>query len=233
MADPSEPVVDLVDEARVVAALPILDGIARRLAHRIGANVDDLRSIGHFALTDILRRYDPNGLPFETYLRQRLRWAIIDGVRRETHGGRTYLRAGAIRASANLSAARSRPDEARMPPSSASHMSHLASGLREHALVMGIKLIVSGEGETTAVTASSTSPERLTQRRALVEALREAVVTLEDPRQRIIVERYYFKGEPLPLIARDLGITKGWASRLHAAAVTVLARRLRGVVSSR
>lgn len=229
---PSPSVVDLVDEDRVLQALPILDRVARGLAHRLGAEVDDLRSIGHFALTDLIRRYDPTRLPFEAYIKQRLRWAIIDGIRRESHGGRAFRRATALRASAELSAARGAPDAQQMPPSSASHKERLAAALREHALVMGLKLIIS-EGRPTAVTASSTNPERLAHRRALYEALGEAVAGLEDERQRAIVERHYFRGEPLVVIARDLGITKSWASRLHAAAVSVLARRLRGVVSSR
>ena len=225
------PVAELVDEELVVAALPVLDRVARRLARQTGAQVDDLLSLGHFALTDLIRRYDPARMPFELYIQQRLRWAMIDGLRRETLHRRAFLRARAIGASGHLSDATSARTDG-MPPSSQGHRARLSELLREHALAMGMKLLVS-EGRETAVTASSTNPERLTHRRALIEALREAVDSLEDERMRTIVQRYYFGGEGLVAIAHDLGITKGWASRLHASAVAILARRLRALVSSR
>jgi RNA polymerase sigma factor FliA len=232
MAEPAKTPSQLVDEQLVQEALPILDAVARRLAERVGVARDDLRSIGHFALTDIIRAYRPERGELRPYLYQRLRWAIIDGLRRETHHRRTAARASALLSSSHLAAAAAPAAGDHMPPSSRGHRARLADALREHAVVMGIKLVLS-DGQEMAATASSTNPERLTQRRALIEAVREAIASLEDPRQRALLERHYFGGEELQRVAQSLGITKSWASRLHAGAIAILARRLRGVVSSR
>lgn len=46
-------------------------------------------------------------------------------------------------------------------------------------------------------------------------------------RERLLVERHYYDGERFDVIARDLGISKSWASRLHDRAL----RSLRGAAS--
>jgi RNA polymerase sigma factor for flagellar operon FliA len=70
-------------------------------------------------------------------------------------------------------------------------------------------------------------PEQALLRAARADALREAVVQLPTE-QRALVERHYFGDEPFDRIAEDLGISKSWASRLHAQAIGVLAATLRG-----
>ena len=52
-------------------------------------------------------------------------------------------------------------------------------------------------------------------------------LSLLPPRQRAIVERHYFGGERFDEIAESLGVSKSWASRLHAQAMAALAERLR------
>ena len=47
-------------------------------------------------------------------------------------------------------------------------------------------------------------------------------------RERALIERHYFGGEPFDEIAKDLGISKSWASRLHTQAIQALAKALRG-----
>ena len=44
--------------------------------------------------------------------------------------------------------------------------------------------------------------------------------------ERAIVEAFYFKDRNLQDAGRDLGVSKSWASRLHAAAIDKLRRRL-------
>ena len=47
-------------------------------------------------------------------------------------------------------------------------------------------------------------------------------------RERALIDRHYFGGEPFDEIAKDIGISKSWASRLHAQAIQKLAAALRG-----
>ncbi|MEM1032029.1 MAG: sigma-70 family RNA polymerase sigma factor [Myxococcota bacterium] len=226
----------LFDDETVETAMEILDVVARSMARRFGSQIqrEDLLSIGHLALMDLLRRFDPERSPLEPYLHARLKWAILDGLRSQTHGRYVKARAAAIRASLELTEARAQTDSGSPrssgPVSEGTHALVLRETLRDHALAMGIKLVQVPSGGDTAVTNSSQNPERLTDRRVLLDAVRQAVSELEDARQRTLVERHYFGGEPLTTIGADLGLSKSWASRLHADAVRRLEKRVRTII---
>ncbi len=233
MADPDDApeTAELVSEAWIAAALPLIDVVAMRLCRQLGPSVDldDLRSIGHFALMDLLRRYDPERSPLEAYLRTRLRWAMLDGLRRDTRYRPLAGRVRALTASMDLASGWAQGDARREP----THRQRLAAMLREHALCLGLSLLVEHHVEI-AVAPSSANPERMSIKHALVEKVRAALGELGDARQREIIERYYFRGQAMTALARDMGITKGYASKLHAKAIAALERALRagGVTSS-
>lgn len=233
---PSQPassqqiVPDLVSEELVMQALPLIDPIAKRVRAQLGGALplDDLRSIGHFAVLELVRRYDPKRAPFEPYIRQRLRWAMLDGVRRQTHGRVMAARAKALSGAAEHARQRAdgSPPSSGMPPSEGSFNQRLKRVLRDHAAVLGIRLVASFGGES-AVTPSSANPERATLKRDALQAVRTVVASIEDERQRTIVERHYFGGESFTDIAASLGLSKAWVSRLHAQAMTLVEKRLR------
>lgn len=213
-------------------ALPLIDPIARRLRAQLGGSIslDDLRSMGHFATMDLVRRFDPDKSPFLPFMRTRLRWAMLDGVRRQTHGRVLATRARALATSERHAAAQrdhgDEPPSGEMPPSEASFEQRLRQVLREHAAVIGIKLVAAAGGET-AVTPSSANPERATLKRTALQAVRAVVASLEDERQRQIVERHYFGGETFTAIADSLALSKARVSRLHTEAITLIEKRLR------
>lgn len=232
MADPDAPeTAELVSEERIARALPLIDAVAARLTQQLGpiVHVDDLRSIGHFALMDLLRRFDPERSPLEPYLRTRLRWAMLDGLRRDTRYRTIAGRVRALTVSMDLADGWAHNDERREP----THRQRLAAMLREHALCLGLSLLVEQRVEV-AVAPSSANPERMSIKHALLEKVREALLELGDARQREIIERYYFRGQAMTALARDMGITKGYASKLHAKGIAALERALRagGVTSS-
>jgi RNA polymerase sigma factor for flagellar operon FliA len=66
--------------------------------------------------------------------------------------------------------------------------------------------------------------ERIDDHR-LAGRLDQALAAL-DQRERELVRRHYFDGEPVQDIARDLGISRAWASRLHARALARLRDQL-------
>lgn len=66
--------------------------------------------------------------------------------------------------------------------------------------------------------------ERIDDQR-LVARLDAALATLGE-RERDLIRRHYFDGEPLQDVARDLGISRAWASRLHARALDRLRAEL-------
>lgn len=52
------------------------------------------------------------------------------------------------------------------------------------------------------------------EQRALIAELLGRLIPGLPTRERVILVRHYLDGEPLYLIAKDLGISKGWASRI-------------------
>jgi RNA polymerase sigma factor FliA len=229
----SEPVVpELLEDDLMTQALALLDQVAVNLAWQLNHKVDldDLRSAGHFALADLVRRYDPSLSPFAAYLRGRLRWLMLDEVRRNTNYRVLRAQVSALAAADEMADSRidsSVKKEPAMPLSEGSHLGRFKSLLREHAAVMGISLMAS-DGRDIAMAPSSAQPERAALRAAGVDALHRAVAELGDPRQRMLIEWHYFEGRPLSDVARELGLSKAWISRLHAQAIRALERRLRG-----
>jgi RNA polymerase sigma factor for flagellar operon FliA len=228
-----EPVVpELVEQELVERAFPLLEQVARTLAwqlnHRV--DVDDLRSAGHLALTDLVRRFEQGRAPFEAYMRARLRWAMIDELRKSSRYRVLRAQVAALAAADEMADSRvdsSASSPAAMPPSEGAHLGRLKAILREHATVLGLSLMVE-RGRDIATAPSSAQPERAALRAAGVEALHRAVAELGDERLRMVIERHYFEGKPLADVARELGLSKAWTSRLHAQAIRALERRLRG-----
>jgi len=81
-----------------------------------------------------------------------------------------------------------------------------------------------GRGELAAMVADRIDGHRLAVR--LQNALGEL-----DAREREIIQRHYIDGEPVMDIARDLGISRSWASRTHARALARLRAALEGPLS--
>ena len=101
----------------------------------------------------------------------------------------------------------------------------LEAHLSSIALAAAIGMAAETRGEPTD---GEDSPEDALARAQLVQIVREAVSELDDFEGQL-VRRHYLEGEHLEDIARDLEISKSWASRLHTRAVSRLAKRLRGL----
>lgn len=233
ISEQPELIPELVREDLVEQALPWLDEIASTIAWQLNGRVpiDDLRSLGHFAVTDLVRRYDPEVAPFEPYMRLHLRWSMLDGIRRQRHTRAINARARALVASERLAHTRNGdanvPSSTNMPPSEQSFALRLRMVMRDHAAAMGISLIAA-HGYDIATAPSSGTPERAVFKQARFEELRAAVAALPDENMRELIHRHYFKGRSLMQAAAELNISRSWASRLHAQAIELLGRRLRG-----
>jgi RNA polymerase sigma factor for flagellar operon FliA len=211
--------------------VPVLEFVAKRLAKRLGGHVhvDDLVSIGNQALLDVARTYDPSRSKFTTYAALKLKWAILDGLRREADAGLTALaRAQALTASERFGegfALDAEPADAE-PATEEVYQARLRELLEGHAaaLVLGL---TSAVGDADAMAIEHPDPEETAAQTELKQALTVAVHGLR-PRERVLIERYYFAGDSFEVIARDMGISKSWASRMHAQAIRRLGAALRG-----
>ena len=102
-------------------------------------------------------------------------------------------------------------------------------GLRDRAVceVLGVEDGHVGALALAAAPADAQeTPEDEVLRSRLHADLHRAVKALPD-KQRALVERHYFGDENFDAIAEDIGISKSWASRVHAQAMDALAAELR------
>jgi RNA polymerase sigma factor for flagellar operon FliA len=215
----------LIEVDFVAQGLPVVEAVSKKIARRLGGHVpvDDLRGIGNLALLEVARSYDPSRSSFSAYVASRLKWAIFDGLRRETHG-RAAARLRAVMASEHYGDAFAAEPEPDAPTTLEEDQAQLAGLLDGHAAALALGLLAPG-GEAPPPDDDRT-PEDQLARAELGRAVRGAVRGLPDL-ERAIIERHYYGGEPFDGIARDLGLSKSWVSRLHGRAIGALARSMR------
>lgn len=210
-------------DARLSQGLIVVQEVSRRIARRLGGQIplDDLVGIGNLALVDVLRDHDASRASFASYATARLKQAIIDGLRRETHGRTIASRVAALMASERLAEAQA---EASAEPTASieEDQSALARLLGGHAAALAVGLLTTPPDPQVVET-----PEEAVQWAEGAHVVKGAIAALPE-RERALMERYYYGGEGLESIADDLGITKSWASRLHKQAVLTLTRAVQG-----
>lgn len=216
------------DELRIYKqSLPLLEEIVQWMSHRLGRfmPIEDVRAHAHDGLLEAMPSFDPARSSASTYFARKMRWAILDAVRREHRMYDLRSRAAAIMASERLSYDdEDRPDE---PGSTEEHhVAALDHKLAKHAAALVIGLI---SGCSTRHD-SEITPEEQTLRAQQVQVVRETIRTLPE-RERQLLERHYFEGEEFDAIAADMGISKSWASRLHAQAIETLSKAFRETLS--
>lgn len=190
--------------------------------------MEDLLSAARAALADAVREHDPTRTPFEPYLIQRLQWAMLDEARRARRTRTIRARATAVAALERLAedaAAQANPNAPLLPEEE--YQADLRQLLARHAAAMAVGL--TSLPDTDRHADERETPEDRLARERLRHDMRQAIEALPD-RQRALVERHYFEEERFEVIAEDIGVSKSWASRLHAQAMDRLATLLRGRV---
>ena len=210
-------------------------GLVRALARGIHRSfpsyieLDDLIGYGQIGLAQAARDFDPErGMQFSTFAYYRIRGAILDGanqmnwLRRKTRAGDAFERGSGDVLEVESGDA-------------AGHSSSGQSGSNE-AWLQGVssKLTVvfllsqAGEEERDDLQAvdPGCAPLQKLLDEELKQTLREVLKTLPDD-ARQLVQATYFEGCTLKEAGERLGISKAWASRLHARALDQLARALK------
>lgn len=199
-------------------SLPLLDQVSKWMSRRLGRSIpiDDVRAHAQDGLLEAVQTFDPARSSPSTYFARKMRWAILDGVRRELRLKQHLSRVAAIVASERVSL----DDETiRDEPgcTEEEHVEALDRVLHKHAAA----LVVGLAGGSASVIDTDDTPEERTSRAQQLHAVRSAIQRLPDHKRQIL-ERHYFEGEEFDAIAADLGISKSWASRLHAQAIETL-----------
>jgi RNA polymerase sigma factor for flagellar operon FliA len=224
-------------EALVRDHLDLAPIIARQLLKELSlpaVMLGDLESAGLEGLLLAARRFEPErGVPFRRYANHRVRGAMLDAVRRESHlPRRTYERLQMLAVALSLNEQASEEMAAPSPPgASAAEVAdaRLAEHLANLATAMAVGLLAQTVQTSDGVRVlDPTLPadeqiERAETREQVVAALAEL-----PEQERALVHRHYFEGERFDHVAAELGVSKSWASRMHTRAVARLTKRLGG-----
>lgn len=218
---------------RIVAGLPFVEALARRMAASMPNSIDvgDLVQDGVIGLIDAARRFDEDrGIKFETFAERRVRGAMIDALRRdawprgvrrqrrEIDAAREALRRelGHEPSMADL-AARVGSDEKRLSRTivrinTIESTSPLANGDRVDEASLPPALVPS----------EPDSPHAAYEKIETRERVRAAIGSLPWREQKVI-GLYYYGQVTMKEIGAEIGVNESRVSQLHARAI----RRLR------
>jgi RNA polymerase sigma factor FliA len=227
------------ESQRVVAGLPFVEALARRLAASMPHSIDigDLVQDGVLGLIDAAHRFDEDrGIKFETFAERRVRGAMIDALRRDA-----WPR-GVRRVRRELEAAR---ETLRRELGHEPSLADLAAKVGSDEKRLGRTILRINTIESTSPLSSSDhmdetslpaalvpsepeSPDSAYERSEVKERIRTAMATLPE-RERRLVSLYYFGDVTMKQIGAELGVNESRVSQLHARAI----QRLRAVLEPR
>ena len=217
--------------ARIQAGLDLVDINARQFAKRLGhaLSVDEISSYGHEGLLRAARTFEEErGVPFRRWANLRIRGAILDGLRAQGDLPRhVYRRLNAIEGGDRMHDTLLEEDSASPAPSAEEADRRLGNYLAGIATAMAIGVVAEARGgDLTALADRGPSPEEALAKEQLVKVVREILATRPEE-ERTLVRRHYFEGATFEQAAHELGLSKSWASRLHARAIDGIARELK------
>jgi RNA polymerase sigma factor for flagellar operon FliA len=219
--------------ARVRAGLALVDIICHQIKRQYGVTMrmDDLVSHGREGLLAAARSFDPErGVPFRRWASFRVRGAVIDGVRAASTLPRSaYSRLRAAESAGGASDAEkpaSHENAAAEEKTPEAADRRLGASLAGAATALALGFIGADGNEWGEPTDRSPTAEEWLLRAELQGAIRRSISELPDV-ERTLVERHYFDGVTFEQAATELGLSKSWASRLHARAIGYVTRSLK------
>jgi RNA polymerase sigma factor FliA len=232
MPEPTKPPPDSPEVlARIAEGLDVVDMVARQLRRQFGPYVrfDDLVSQGREALLSAARSFDTErGLEFRRWANLRVRGAMIDFVRSSGNlPRRVYRKLRAVQAADRVHEVAAEEQAAAPALTAEDADAKIADQLGTAAMAMAIGFLAMRSGDALErVEDQGTSPEEAVGQAEILAAIRTAIAERPEA-ERHLLQRHYFDDVNFDEAARELGLSKSWASRLHARAIEGLARSLK------
>jgi RNA polymerase sigma factor for flagellar operon FliA len=218
---------------RIVASLPFVEALARRMAATMPNSIDvgDLVQDGVLGLIDAAHRFDEGrGIKFETFAERRVRGAMIDALRRDA-----WPR-GVRRQRRELEAAR---EELRRELGHEPSIADLAAKVGSDEKRLGRTIVRINTIESTSplatgerfdesslpavlVPSEPDSPDSAYEKVETRERVLAAIQSLPQREGRVI-GLYYYGDVTMKQIGAEIGVNESRVSQLHARAI----RRLR------
>lgn len=216
----------LIDEA-----MPVVRMCARQMKRELGCpqEIDELESFGREGLLSAVRSFDASrGVPFRRWANLRIKGSIYDGIRSTgLLPRRVYQRLKAGEAAAKLEDEFADKDAARTTAATPEEADKvLGERLSDLATAMAAGFLTAqSEGLERVASDDDENPEDRAVRLDGVAKLRRAVEALDES-ERTLLLGHYFEDKTLEEAGKAMGLSKSWASRLHARAIQTLTERL-------
>jgi RNA polymerase sigma factor for flagellar operon FliA len=218
---------------RIVASLPFVEALARRMAASMPNSVDvgDLVQDGVLGLIDASHRFDEDrGIKFETFAERRVRGAMIDALRRDA-----WPR-GVRRQRRELDAAREalrrelghEPSLADLAARVGSDEKRLSRTIVRIHTIESTSPLATGEHfdesslPAALVPSEPDAPDTAYEKAETRERVRAAILSLPSREQKVI-GLYYYGEVTMKEIGAEIGVNESRVSQLHARAI----RRMR------
>ena len=208
---------DHLDLARKAAAV---------LHPRVREHLDfeELVALGQTGLAEAASRFDPTrGASFATFAYYRVQGEMIDGLRRMTNlPRRVWAKLLALRAAGDILENQAERDAAAIAKGAPERTPQEALGkVRDAIASIQTLYLTSLEAMNDAGHAFVDQTERVdeTISRSQVAAQVRAALDSLPEKERALMFKHYFEGKNLLEAGAELGISKSWASRMHAQAV--------------
>lgn len=211
-------------------------GLVRSLASSISRKLpsyielDDLIEYGQIGLIEAARDFDPQrGGQFSTYAYYRIRGAIYDGLAKMSWFSRAQYRKLRYEQMANELL---RTEREEMRESAEQVPGGDACWFRDVSRTLAVVYLAthreSEEGRDASALVDSSVPEPSTVviGREMSRRINELIESLPE-QEGTLIKTTYFEGLTLQEAAQRLGISKAWASRLHAKVLQRLGKSLR------
>ena len=226
-----------IDREQLVQSLaPLVKRIAHHLMARLPASVlvDDLIQNGMIGLLDAMSRYEAGlGAQFETYATQRIRGAMLDGLRENDWLPRSVRREmrRIEEAISQLEQMQGRPPgESELAEAlglSLSEYQHLLLEARGHQIVYFDDF--TGEGDEDFLerhfTDNQSDPLFILEEQALRLSLVKGIEDLPE-REKLVMALYYEQDLNLREIGEVMTVTESRVCQLHSQAIARLRSRL-------
>lgn len=211
----------------------LVRSLALKIARTAGTRIDleDLIAYGQIGLAEAARDYHPGrGGQFTSYAYYRIRGAIYDGLSKMSwHSRARHRRLRQAQLAEEVLREINESPELTENGTLARDVKWFRR-VTERLAVVYLSSASEGEGglDDEVWEDPAAAPPVEVASREIGQKLRELIDTLPPEEQRLI-RKIYFDGVTLQEAATALGISKSWASRLHAKTLGQLAAKLRRV----
>jgi RNA polymerase sigma factor for flagellar operon FliA len=229
--------VESVERARLVEAnLDVAKKAAYLIYPRVKEHVDldELVALANAGLAEAAQRFDPGrGAAFSTFAWYRVQGSILDGLRKSSQlPRRVWAKLVALRAASDYLEHRAERDagaaqHGARPATGPDALAQVKSELSAIRTMYVTSLEAMQEAGFDRPDEHATAADATIDAKRAASKLRAAIAALPD-KEQALMKKHYWEGKNLLEAGAELGISKSWASRLHAQAV----ERLRTIIDA-